>query len=147
MARFPLGREAVALISLDGAAYKLADNIKDATLNLGGDEDDDTIRANGGWKATCMTLNEGSLDFGMKAKGDEPQFLALKNSYLPGGPVLRVKALSKPEADGGVGLHAWMTVTGMNRGESIGSIQEYSFSLKIANPPAGKETEIPAWIE
>ena len=143
--RYPLGRQAVLLFSTNGTSFTHTQNVKDVTLNLTKQEDDDTVRANGGWKSTIGTLKEGSLDFQVMSDGTDVFFLALQGSFFNDADLKIEAEAVKAGLTTGSKLSAWVTCVSLTRNENIGEAVKYQVSLKIANPPAGLEAQVPTW--
>lgn len=115
-----------------GEADTPAENIRDLTLNLTGDEVDATTRAHGGYKGYLRGLKDVAIDWKMNADGTDLFYQALRNSFLHGTPL----ALAVLDESGGAGIDADFVVVSCPRAEPNSAVMEISVSVK---PAAGTD--------
>jgi len=103
-----------------------AENIRDLTLDLKGDEVDATTRAHGGFKGYMRGLKDCAVDWKMNADGSDAFYQALRNSFTEGTGI----ALAVLDEEGGVGIDADFQVISCPRAEPNSGVMEITIAVK-----------------
>lgn len=95
------------------------DNVKDVSLDLKKGKADVTTRRALGWRQNKPTLKEGPISFTMVWDDEDPNFAAIRDSWLNDTDI-EILCLSGPLTESGAeGLRAYMGVFDFVRGEPL----------------------------